>query len=100
VHVSIDKADVKLLVGMTANANIETFSLKDVLLVPNSAIFPNRDTGTYYVNLVKADGKVEKTDVTIGAHNTDYTQILSGIEDGAELETNDTIKILDVMGPN
>jgi HlyD family secretion protein len=98
VKVTIDKADVKLLVGMTASATIQTYQLKGVLLAPNSAIFPNRDNGTYYVNLITKDG-VKKTDVTIGAHNTEYTQILAGIEDGAEMQVNDTTPLLDITNP-
>jgi HlyD family secretion protein len=99
VKVSLDKAEVKLLVGMTANATIQTYNLTNVLLVPNSAIFPNKDNGTYYVNVVSKDG-VKKTDVTIGTHNGEYTQVLSGIKAGDELQINDTTPKLNMFSNN
>jgi HlyD family secretion protein len=99
VHVSVDKAEVKLLVGMTASATIQTYNLKNVLLVSNTAIFPNKDSGTFYVNLVGKDGKATKTDVTIGTHNGEYTQIMSGIKEGDVLQINDTTPTLDLSRP-
>ena len=100
VHVSVDKADIKLLVGMSASATIQTYNLKNVLLVPNTAIFPNKDDGTYYVMEVGKDGKATKTPVTIGQHNTEYTQVLSGVKDGDTLQINDSTPKLNVFSNN
>jgi RND family efflux transporter MFP subunit len=99
VHVSLDKTDVRLLVGMTASATIETYNLKDVLLVANSAIYPDTANGTFYVRLVGADGKVTRADVTIGPHNAEYTQVLSGIKEGDILQINDSTPLIDITSP-
>ena len=100
VHVSVDKAEIKLLVGMSASATVQTYDLKNVLLVPNTAIFPNKDDGTYYVMVVGADGKAVKTVVSIGQHNTEYTQVLSGVKDGDVLQINDSTPKLNVFSNN
>jgi HlyD family secretion protein len=100
VHVSVDKTDIKLLVGMSASATVQTYNLKGVLLVPNTAIFPNKDDGTYYVNVVGKDGKPTQTTVSIGQHNGEYTQVLSGIKAGDTLQINDTTPKLNVFSNN
>ncbi len=86
VHISVDKSDLPTLVGMTINATITTFNLKGVLLVPNGAVTLDTD-GKYYVSLV-ANGQAKKTEVTIGVHNSQSTQILTGLKAGDVIRVN------------
>ena len=71
---------------MTLNATITTFDLKGVLLVPNGSVTLDTD-GKYYVNLV-SNGQPKKTEVKIGVHNTQFTQILSGLKEGDEIQVS------------
>ena len=89
VYVGLGETDLPVLVGMTANADLLTDNLEDVLLVPNQAINANRNTGTFTVNkaVTDADGNVEyeEIEVTIGLRDNRNTQITSGVESGDEL---------------
>jgi len=88
VHISVDKTDLPVRVGMTISATITTFDLKGVLIVPNDAVTLGED-GKYYVNQV-VNGQTQKTEVTIGVHSTSYTQILTGLKAGDEVEASAT----------
>lgn len=81
VRVIFDGGGLPVLAGMTANAELVTAERPEVLLVPNRAITANRETGTYTVNLVQADGVVA-AEVTLGLRDSLYTEILSGLEEG------------------
>jgi multidrug efflux pump subunit AcrA (membrane-fusion protein) len=71
---------------MTANADLLTKNLENILLVPNEAINVDRSKGTYSVNLVTtdADGNptTETISVTIGLRDRNNTQIISGLNEG------------------
>jgi multidrug efflux pump subunit AcrA (membrane-fusion protein) len=75
-------ADLPVLVGMTANADLITARREEVLLVPNAAITANRQAGTYTVDRVHTDGTVAPVEVTVGLKDGDYTQILDGLANG------------------
>jgi RND family efflux transporter MFP subunit len=85
VHVTIDKNDLPIRVGMTANATITVFDLKNVLLVPNSAV--SQQGGKFTVTIVTASGS-EKTEITIGMRNSQFTQVLSGLKAGDVVRIN------------
>lgn len=90
VFVRLAQTDLPILVGMTANADLLTNNLQDVLLVANSAINANRNSGKFTVNkaVTAADGKVtyEEVEVTLGLRDGRNTQIIDGpIEAGDEL---------------
>ncbi|MEM7113390.1 MAG: HlyD family efflux transporter periplasmic adaptor subunit [Chloroflexota bacterium] len=101
VHLSLDRTDLPVLVGMTANANLITANREDVLLVPNAAITVNRSDEIYTVNLVDRDAEgniiTEEIEIAIGLSDNSYTQVVSGLNEGdevvlgslAELEEND-----------
>lgn len=89
VHLGLPETDLPILVGMTANADLLTANREDVLLVPNAAIHPDRENGTYTVNVVRtdADGGRENLPVvvTVGARDSRYTQIVDGLVEGDEV---------------
>lgn len=92
VRLSLGKTDLPLRAGMTANATITTFNLEGVLLVANRAISADREMGKYYVSLLTGQA-VEKTEVTIGARNETYTQILIGLKSGDEVLVNGSVPV-------
>lgn len=89
VYVSLGETDLPVLVGMTANADLLTDNLEDVLLVPNEAINADRNTGRFTVNKVvtDADGNAgyEEVEVSLGLRDGRNTQILDGLEAGEKL---------------
>ncbi len=69
--------------GMTASVSIETSFLEDILLVPNWAVRTDQQTGeTYAYCYCDGSETPQRVDITIGARNESYTQILSGLEEG------------------
>jgi len=75
-------ADARIIrVGMTANAEIVTRQLSDVLLVPNRAIQSDRAAGRYTVERVTA-ATVETVEITVGLRNASTSQVLSGVKAG------------------
>ena len=90
VHLGLGQTELPVLVGMTANANLVTANRDNVLLVPNSAIRLDRDTGVYSVNQVTGRDEtggvvVTAVNVTIGLSDNQYTQISSGLNEGDEV---------------
>ncbi|MFN2117998.1 MAG: efflux RND transporter periplasmic adaptor subunit [Candidatus Promineifilaceae bacterium] len=89
VHLGLPESDLPILVGMTANADLLTDNRKGVLLVPNAAIHPDRQNGTYSVFIVQRDeqGALETVPVTveIGLKDNQFTQIVSGLNVGDEV---------------
>ena len=84
VHVGLGETDLPAKIGMTADASLITEQRNDVLLIPNVAITADRQTGQYFVN--KIDGEtIAEVEITIGLRDNNYTQVLSGVEDGDEL---------------
>ncbi len=93
IFLSFDEAaqasGLPVLVGMSADATLDTGDQGEVLLVPNAAINADRTAGTFSVNLVVRDANgdisYETADITIGARDSRNTQILSGLEAGDEV---------------
>jgi len=84
VHVSLPAGDLPARTGMTANAQVTTAELHDVLLVPNRAIISDRQTGKYYVNRLQGNAQ-QRVEVTIGLRDSTYTQITGGLEPGDQV---------------
>jgi multidrug efflux pump subunit AcrA (membrane-fusion protein) len=86
VHLNLPETELPILVGMTANADLVTSNLEEVVLVPNAAITPDRENGTFSVNLVltEADGTtiVQPVEVTVGLRDSRYSEITSGLVEG------------------
>jgi HlyD family secretion protein len=78
VTVAVDAAK-GLMDGMTASINIVTTDIKDALLVPVEAVSTSNSQN--YVTLASG----QTSNVTIGASNDEYVQILSGVEEGDQV---------------
>lgn len=97
VHLPLKDVSLPVRAGMTADANLITAEITDVLLVPNQAIDVDRTKGTYSVMLVTGDS-VEQVPVTIGLRDNQFTQIKSGLNAGDELAVGNTIPLAN-FGP-
>ncbi len=91
VTIVIEPTDAPLRAGMTATANIVTTELKDVLVVPNRFIRIDRENNKTYVEKM-VDHIPVRTEITVGARNEQFSQVLSGLEEG------DVLALRDVSG--
>lgn len=92
VHLPLRDVGLPVRIGMTADANLTTAEIADVLLVPNEAIDVDRTNGTYSVMLVAGDS-VEQVPVTIGLRDNQFTQIKSGLNAGDEVVIGNAIPV-------
>jgi multidrug efflux pump subunit AcrA (membrane-fusion protein) len=87
VPLSLEGAEgLSLLVGMTANVEIEVGQATDALLVPTLALI--RSGSSYQVmvpNTTDPAGEPETVPVQIGLSDGTYTQILKGLNAGDQI---------------
>jgi HlyD family secretion protein len=84
VHLSLVPGDLPIRAGMTANGELVTADLQNVLLVPSRAITADRQTGKYYVSRQQGQ-EVVQVEVKIGLRDNNNTQILEGLQAGDQL---------------
>jgi RND family efflux transporter MFP subunit len=83
--VTIDEEVHQLKPGMTAVVEIHVDHLSDVVSIPVQAVVQvKRDNWCY----VERDGKIEKVAVEVGASNTKFVEIKSGLVPGDQLVLN------------
>jgi HlyD family secretion protein len=99
VVISAPNQDLKLMPGLTANVNIYTEEIKNVLSVPSKALryTPEKETvgGRKIKDISNAKNKVWTLEgntlvahkVTVGSTDGIHTQILSGIKKGTKVIT-------------
>ncbi|MHB8085352.1 MAG: efflux RND transporter periplasmic adaptor subunit [Dehalococcoidia bacterium] len=101
VTISLDPSDVALKGGLSATADIAVDTLKDVLLVPITALTTTAAGST--VNLLDPKTGVSAVrKVTLGIQNTQYAQITSGLNEGDQLSItlkNSATIITSLPGP-
>lgn len=85
VKISLEPTETELKGGLTATADIIIDEHKDVLMVPNRAI--KGSVGNYWVDVVIDEKKVttEKRPVAIGIQNEQFTEIISGLNQGEKV---------------
>ena len=104
VPISLTGADdLSLLVGMTANVDIQVAEATDALLVPTMAL--QQSNGSYQVlvpNTTDATGDPEAVPVEVGASDGTYTVITAGLDAGdqvlVQLDTSDSSSSSPNMG--
>jgi len=84
VFIALDPSDAPLRGGLSATATITSSSAKDALLVPVSLVLTTRN-GSYVMVENPDTGKPERKQVTIGVKNTQYVQVLTGLNEGDKL---------------
>lgn len=85
VRVKLDPTDALIRMGMTATARITTQQVNAAPLLLNRFIRLDRATGRAFVTVETADGQYEEIQVTLGARNETYSQIISGLTDGQRI---------------
>lgn len=92
--VTITNPDGRLKSGLSADADIVTEKVQDVLSVPNAAVKPYKGGRAVRILDPKSNKLIYKP-VEIGVRGKDRTEILSGIEEGQQVIValpNDQIK--------
>ncbi|MCR4929540.1 MAG: efflux RND transporter periplasmic adaptor subunit [Lachnospiraceae bacterium] len=79
VDVKIDNPEGMIL-GLEVKAKVNTASLENIVSVPKSALVNEDDK--YFVFVANSDKKAIKTSVEIGIQNDEYTEIVSGLNEG------------------
>jgi len=69
---------------MSANVSIITRKLKDVLVIPNKYVRIDPGNGKAYV-YKEANGELKKVYVELGVRGDQYSQVISGVEEGDEV---------------
>ncbi len=83
--IEVPNHDGRLLWGMNADADISVLDLKNVLLLPASAI---RTTGGVTTVTILDEGKQVAWEVQTGATDGTRTQIVAGLDEGTEVVAN------------
>ncbi len=84
VRVELAEADPRVLLGMTANANIITDVNEGALAVPLDAV--QLDALGEFVNRVKADGAIERVEVKSGEVQGDQVVVIGALEPGDKVQ--------------
>ena len=93
----VGNADVRE--GMTAGATILVGGVSDVVAIPSWAVRTDQSSDQVYVYRV-AEGSVQRVEVTIGARNETWTEVVSGLVEGdAVALVSEARSILDFQGP-
>ena len=85
VAITLDAQDPRLKPDMTATADIETQVASNVLVVPSAAIKSSGDAK--YVMLVGQGGATTQQKITTGVSDDTYTEVKSGLTEGATIST-------------
>lgn len=84
ITVQLDKTDKEIKSGMTANVDIITAMVENVLYLSNRTIKTD-DNGSKYVEIQKLGGGEERLDIQIGIRGDLGTEIKSGLKEGQEV---------------
>ncbi len=99
VFVEIKNRDDQLKAGMTADAEIITEKLTNVLSVPNTAVKPYE--GGRAVQIVNDKNELEFIPVVVGVRGEERTEIVKGLTEGQEIVvslTNDQVERQGLFG--
>jgi len=82
-RVDLDESNSGVRVGMTAEASVVVEQRQNVLVVPNLYIRLDRQADRAFVNILRADGTLEKdVEVALGLRGQDSSEVLSGLNEG------------------
>jgi RND family efflux transporter MFP subunit len=83
VQALIEQPNERLRPGMTVTITIPVGSANDAVSVPIAAVF--KGEGRSKIVYVRQGESTERREVKVGVTNTDYAQILSGVNEGEEI---------------
>jgi len=93
VKIELEKADPKLKVGLTANADIIVGEAKDVLILPVEAV--NERGGKKFAVVLK-EGKSSLRRITVGVSDDTNVEIKSGLKEGELVLSSGLQKIIEM----
>jgi RND family efflux transporter MFP subunit len=82
VGIALQTDDLRVRVGMTAEATIVIEEQPDVLVVPNLYVRRERSTDRTFVNVLREDNTLEEVEVTLGMQGRDTSEVIDGLEEG------------------
>jgi len=85
IVVSLQTADPRLKVGLTANFTIPVSRVEKALTLPISMVFEDDDTSYVYV---KDHGTITRKNIKVGINTVDFVEIKSGLQEGEEVFLN------------
>ena len=85
VRIETNNADGRLKAGMFADVEITTTIMKDVLVIPDTALQSDGDNQVVFIAL--GDDKFEKRVVTLGMEQRGRVQVLDGVKAGEQIVT-------------
>lgn len=83
-EITVNETDGDIYLGIEANVVIHTVSAAGVVTIPAQALNTGSDGDFCYVVV---NGIVEKRNVTIGANDGEYMEVVEGIKEGEEVIT-------------
>jgi multidrug efflux system membrane fusion protein len=86
-----DNSDMALVPGMFAKVRLGSAEKASVFLIPDSVV--NTDQDKKFVYVVGKDNKVEYRPITIGSTSNDKRIVLSGLNAGDKIITNNLMKL-------
>lgn len=87
-YLDVDNSDGKFRIGMTAQVDIITDEVKDVLTIPSSAL--DSQNGQDVVKVLGPDGVTTSKEVSVGLNNRVVAEIKSGLNAGDTIIISDT----------
>jgi multidrug efflux system membrane fusion protein len=93
VKAQFDNADNKLFPNQFVNARLLVTTLKNVVVVPTSAI--QRGSPGAYVYVINADNTVSVRQITTGVVDNDVTQVRNGLSAGERVVIDGTDRLRD-----
>lgn len=94
VEIVLEETGRDILIGMKGDATIKVSSRNDALAVPVEALFS--EGGTDYVYVVE-NGRLEKTEITVGATTDTEVEVLGGLEAGQVVALSGAVQYTDGM---
>ena len=85
VEITIEAADMPLRANMTADAEIIVAKHENVLLAPQNAVRYKRSESYVESPDPETETGRRQIDVTLGISGTDYSEVLAGLSEGAEV---------------
>jgi multidrug efflux pump subunit AcrA (membrane-fusion protein) len=105
IDLRLNRADSRVLVGMSASVRIIVEQKNNIIVAPRAAVIQNTGEGAY-VFVVKKDETVERRAVTLGMEGEDSFEIKAGLNVGDKVVTagnnlisdGSSVKIVDEDG--
>jgi HlyD family secretion protein len=96
-----ESSQVPLLDGMTASARLTVEQIENVLLIPNWAVRTDQASSETYTYCYCIEGsEIRRKPIETGARNENYTQVISGLEEGETVAlVSEERSLLDFQGP-